>query len=48
MPTSGGTLVHPAGSGSKVVAEQAEIHAKYEGYIVKQQQAVEKALEAGK
>ena len=29
---------------SKVVAEQAEIHAKYEGYIVKQQQAVEKAL----
>ena len=28
----------------KVVAEQAEIHAKYEGYIVKQQQAVEKAL----
>jgi tRNA uridine 5-carboxymethylaminomethyl modification enzyme len=29
---------------SKVVAEQAEIHAKYAGYIVKQQQAVEKAL----
>lgn len=26
------------------VAEQAEIHAKYEGYIVKQRQEVERAL----
>lgn len=28
----------------KVVAEQVEIHAKYEGYIAKQQQEVERAL----
>jgi tRNA uridine 5-carboxymethylaminomethyl modification enzyme len=29
---------------SDVVREQAEIHCKYEGYILKQKQAVEKAL----
>jgi tRNA uridine 5-carboxymethylaminomethyl modification enzyme len=29
---------------NKVVAEQAEIHAKYEGYIAKQKLAVERAL----